>query len=479
MTYRPRVRPLAIVLVTLIGCTSTEGTRPPPVGGSGGSDGTGGTGGAAPGFGGSPGGGFGGAGGTSGAGGAPNTGGSSGSGGRSPDAGGTAGAGGTTGADASAGAGGGAGGAGGAGGGGAGGAGGGGTPGAWAHSRVITIDTTPAGANVTEDVMKYPVAVILDGTKIDFAQAQPNGADIRFFDPQGKQLPHHIEMWDRASAKAAVWVLLDVVKANSAAQSMTMRWGNPTAPNASDSKAVFKREDGFVGVWHLDEDGNTTADGYKDASSHEAHGTGVGMIPGSRVDARVGKGQHLDNPMGQNTARWIRVDGEKATQFNPGPPITASIWMNGYSYPIYSYETMFSKGDTSWTLQRVRYGSGQGYQSCVRTPGYHLCAYNFMRQPLVTRQWLHVMLVLQEPSMKLYINGQLNSMQSAGPWNKGAHPLGIGNQTQGLGGRRQWDGVLDEARVMQVARTPGWAKLEYESQKENPTLLKFGPAMSR
>jgi hypothetical protein len=255
-----------------------------------------------------------------------------------------------------------------------------------------------------------------------------------------------------------------------------MKWGHSSAPDISDSTAVFRKENGFVGVWHLDEDGNTNAHGFKDSSDHGVHGTGVGMIPGSRVDARIGKGVHLENPRGQDTARWIRVSGEKTAQFNPGTnvPITVSIWARGHSYPIRSYETMISKGDTSWTLQRVQYSTGQGYQCCVRTPGYHLCAYNFAGQGLVTNEWLHFMVVLEEPGMKLYINGQLNASQSAGPWNKGNHDLGIGNQTQNLRGRRQWDGILDEARVMQAARSPAWAKLDYESQRESPTLLKFG-----
>jgi hypothetical protein len=61
-----------------------------------------------------------------------------------------------------------------------------------------------------------------------------------------------------------------------------------------------------------------------------------------------------------------------------------------------------------------------------------------------------------------------------GPWNKGDHDLGIGNQTQHLGGRRQWDGILDEARVMRVPRSRSWARLDYESQRQAPTLLKFG-----
>jgi hypothetical protein len=352
--------------------------------------------------------------------------------------------------------------------------GGGAASGGWTHSRTITIDTTAAGANVREDVPKYPLAVLLDRGRFDFSQAQENGADIRFFDAAGKALPHAIELWDRKSGSAAIWVLLDLVKGNSNDQSIVMKWGHPGASDASNSKAVFKKDNGFVGVWHLDEEGNTDADGYKDSSDHGAHGTGVAMVPGSRVDARIGKGVHLDNPLGQEVAHWIQVGGEKAAQFNPTRPITVSIWALGYSYPIRSYETMICKGDTSWTLQRVQYSTGMGYQSCVRTPGYHLCAYNFAGQGLVTKQWLHFMLVLEEPSMKLYINGQLNAAQSAGPWNKGDHPLGIGNQTQNLRGRRQWDGILDEARVMQAARSASWAKLDYESQREGAKLLRFG-----
>jgi hypothetical protein len=352
----------------------------------------------------------------------------------------------------------------------------------WSYSQTITLDTTASGANVLEDVRQYPLAVLLDRSRFDFDRARADGADIRFFDSEGKALPHAIELWDKAAGSAVVWVLLDEVKGNNKGQSILMKWGHSSAPNISDSKSVFKRRDGFVGVWHLGEDGNTAPDGYRDASDHEAHGTGVGMIPGSRVAARIGQGVHLDNPKGQETARWIRVSGEKAAQFNPGPPITVSIWALGYSYPIRSYETMIAKGDTSWTLQRVQYGpgggaqkiGGQGYQTCVRTPKYHLCAYNFAGQGLVTQEWLHFMIVFEEPSMKLYINGEPNASASAGPWEKGAHDLGIGNQTQHLGGRRQWDGILDEARVMQAARTAGWAKLDYESQRESPTLLRFG-----
>ena len=131
----------------------------------------------------------------------------------------------------------------------------------WRHARTLTLDTTSAGANVPDDVANYPLAVLLDAGRFDFSQARADGADIRFFDARGKALPHAIERWDRASASAAIWVRLDVVKGNSRDQRIEMRWGNPAAADVGDSKAVFRRADGFVGVWHLDEDGNTAPDG--------------------------------------------------------------------------------------------------------------------------------------------------------------------------------------------------------------------------
>ncbi len=351
---------------------------------------------------------------------------------------------------------------------------GGGGAAASSHSRSILLDTSSTGANVAENVANYPLAILLDATNFDFTQARADGQDVWFQTPDGKKLPHAIELWDPIKSSAALWVKMDMVLGNTPAQAIRMHWGGPSAAPPPNSAAVFSRASGFVGAWHLDQEGNTAPGGYQDASENGAHGTGVGMVVGSRVDGRVGKAVHLDNPIGQDVARWIRVDGDKGSAFNPGPALTVSIWALGYSYPIVSYETIFSKGDTSWSLQRVQYDRN-GYQSCLVAGGGHMCAYNFDAQPLVTGEWLHFMVVLEQPTMRLYINGKLNSSSTGSNWAQGDHPLAIGNQTERLDGRRQWDGILDEARVMDAARSESWAKLDYESQRQNPTLVSFGP----
>jgi hypothetical protein len=57
--------------------------------------------------------------------------------------------------------------------------------------------------------------------------------------------------------------------------------------------------------------------------------------------------------------------------------------------------------------------------------------------------------------------------------------VGIGNQSQFPEKGRQWDGWLDEARVLNVAKDDQWLKLDYESQKEGSKLLVFGKTQER
>jgi hypothetical protein len=346
--------------------------------------------------------------------------------------------------------------------------------------KVLTMNTSATGANVMGNVDNFPVAVVLSATSFDFALAKEHGEDLRFSKMDGTLLPYAIESWDKAGKTATIWVSVDHVLGNNATQAIRMHWGNATAADASDTKAVFDTKFGFVGVWHLDEDGNNDPDGYKDASANEAHATGVMMAPGSRVDARVGKGTWLQNSAAAPKDQWIKVDTAKRASFNPnGKPLTVSLWALAKSFPnrstIGGYETVISKGDTSWTLQRT--GTTKNWETCVRTPAYHACAIS--KTPNATNTWFFFTIVFAQPNITLYINGARDAMDVDDGWEMGDQPLGLGQQTQSLNGKRNWDGILDEARIANVSRDANWIKLDYESQKEGQKFLTFGPAQQR
>ena len=78
----------------------------------------------------------------------------------------------------------------------------------WRHAGSMYILTTPEGADmpVSAVVEEFPLLVRLNSDFFDFAQAQPNGEDIRFSTPAGRQLSYQIEHWDARKGSAIIWV---------------------------------------------------------------------------------------------------------------------------------------------------------------------------------------------------------------------------------------------------------------------------------
>jgi hypothetical protein len=361
----------------------------------------------------------------------------------------------------------------------------------WRYSRVIKLDTSASGANIKGDVKSYPVAVVLGPQNFDFAQAKADGSDLRFTKAgKGPAYPQALESWDQSGRSAVVWVKLDVVKGRSKGQSFVMHWGNPEAADTGDSKAVFDTKEGFVGVYHLNEEGNTSEGGYLDATGNEAHMTGVNLKPGARVEGRVGKGLALDYAQVQ----WVKLDHPKKKRFfDLTTRATVSVWAKARSYQnkgnkeiksLPGYETMFAKGDNSWRLQK--FGIRDWHkppadliEMCVESPpSADLCVVG--KTDMVPGQWFQLVAVHDFPKAKIYVNGVLEKTDTFDVnWISGDHPVGLGNQTQFPEKGRQWDGLLDEARVLNVPKNDDWIKLDYESQREGSKLLSYGKVEER
>jgi hypothetical protein len=346
-------------------------------------------------------------------------------------------------------------------------------PAAGTKSRTIKLDTTAAGAAVMGDVPGFPVAVTLDGTSFDFSQAKPRGEDIRFAAADGKPLPYEIEVWDAVAKKAALWVKVDV-KGNSA-QLIKMTWGDPGATAASDGKAVFDVKEGFMGVWHLSEPGSNQAGGYKDSTANEAHATGVRMTAEGTGTGRVGNAILLNGGMNQ----WAAATPEKSRiEATAAHKMTYSIWFN-YKTHTKSYQCMFSKGEGDFRLhfvgQASDYGGRHLTENCLQSAQTNdVCPVDRMDGTNAQAgTWYHILGIHDYPSTRYYVNGEFEAERiSNTTWqtdnNRG---VTIGNNASSQG--RSFDGFLDEARVMLVAKDVNWIKLEYESQREGQKFLSF------
>jgi len=99
---------------------------------------------------------------------------------------------------------------------------------------------------------------------------------------------------------------------------------------------------------------------------------------------------------------------------------------------------------------------------------------------MVLDKWYHFVGVHDHPHLKLYVNGKHDKTTTFDTaWKSDDHAVGIGNQSQFPERGRQWDGLLDEARVLSVPKDEHWIKLDYESQKEDQRFLTFGPPQQR
>jgi hypothetical protein len=355
-----------------------------------------------------------------------------------------------------------------------------GGPSAGAYSKTITVDTTSTGAAVMTDVAKYPLAINLTAANFDFDQAKDDGADLRFASSDGKPLPFAIESWDKAGKTAAVWVKVDV-KGNAKSE-VVMSWGDPAAAAASDSKAVFDTADGFVGVWHLGEEGSATPGAYKDATANAADASGKAITSGATGPGRIGKGLSLTASMKQ----YLQIDAaDKNKLFDIYDKMTYSIWVNPKSHTV-EYQCMLSKGEGSFRIHfygALDWGENKGkniVEMCAEgTVSNDMCPINHNGTDVALNKWSHIVAVHDHPKLTLYINGaQEATLTINEQWKSDAtKPVSIGNNSTRL--ERAFDGLLDEARVMSVPKDAAWVKLEFESQKEGSKLLTFGTPVKK
>ena len=99
---------------------------------------------------------------------------------------------------------------------------------AWQHSGVLTILTTPDGANLPAGVVVegFPLLVRLHKDWFDFKQAKPDGADVRFADHAGKALAYQIEEWDAANGSASIWVRIPRITGGVFVSAFPSQWPN-------------------------------------------------------------------------------------------------------------------------------------------------------------------------------------------------------------------------------------------------------------
>jgi hypothetical protein len=340
---------------------------------------------------------------------------------------------------------------------------------AWKAHRDVILNTSATGAGIMTALANYPVPVKLTKDTFDFTKTKPDGSDIRFTKPDGTLLPHEIELWDATNQVAALWVKTSL-EPNNTTQKIVMHWGNATAPNTSDGKAVFPPAENWVAAWHLGDDAATAQDGFKDATGVN-HGTGHNLEKGAARPGPMGLATNLDHLKKQG----VKVV-ENRKNFDLARDITFEIWafVRSFGYNK-GYESYMTKGDESWRYMR----SGTTALTEICSDGQNPACV-FSKSSVQFGKWYHFAGVHQGGrAVRLYINGKREGAGNAGSdhGSFGDHAVTLGFSLHKGVEQRFMDMIIDESRFIKEAKTDDWIKLDYESLREGSTFVTFGPVV--
>jgi hypothetical protein len=333
----------------------------------------------------------------------------------------------------------------------------------WAYSRRLWINTTASGAELDRDVYGFPMLVRLDASMIDFAQAGPKGADLRFTKAGGKiPLAYEIERWDAAAQSAVVWVRMDTVRADASDRYIHMHWGNAAAVDSSNGPAVFDTALGFSGVWHLDEGSNEAGfPGYLDATANRNTGKGVAISDTTVGPGAVGRGQRLDG-----LGAYIHVPDAPALKLGTGD-FCISVWARPDAL-FRNHQLLSKRENTAGDLEFQVRADGK-VDSYVGDSG---AVDPFPSRSVMTQgEWRLMTLRRAGTVTGLYLDGILDTAVTAASAFDvdNAADFFIGHDAQNL--MEDWQGALDEVRMFHRAMPVEWLRLSYLSQKADAKLV--------
>jgi hypothetical protein len=306
----------------------------------------------------------------------------------------------------------------------------------WTRRRTVQVDG--AGLIGASDM----VALLrLDPSRIDYAQARADGADLRVVQ-DGTELALEIERWS-PSEVSTVWVLLPAL--SGAGTTVTMYYGNPDAASASDGAATWP--DAYVSVHHLQDFADATGAGHDAASP----------TPPSAIDGLLAGAQSFDG-----VDDGLVLAGESDYDFTTELSVEAWIRVAAFDAP---WQAMVTKGDDAWRMQRYLDTAFVSFSSDPNND-------NLEGDVAVDDgQFHHVAIVYGGGVKRVYVDGAQDvERELAGPISTTNHDVSIGDNVQNLG--RQFSGVIDEVRISSVARDPGYFAWQFASMRD--ALATFG-----
>jgi biopolymer transport protein ExbB len=311
----------------------------------------------------------------------------------------------------------------------------------WAHKQKLVVDTTSAGVELKEGAARVPLALRLHTGNFAFADARPDGADLRVTAADGKTpVPFHVEQFDTANELAVLWIHAQKLAPAARTDGFWLHWGNANAQAATDAKATYDAAQTLV--LHFDEQGTV-----KDA-------TGYAHQPAATALTPVAAG-----PLG--AAAGFGGGSRIGVTASPNLKLTAA---NGFTFAAWIKPADLAGGTL---FQQTEGGGGLSIRLSGNTlavaAGGKGAREEKAQTPLQAGAWQHVAVSVGGNKVSFYINGApAGTADLVITDNAGALVIGDG-----------YRGEMDELTLASAPRGADYIKALHGSQQPDAPLLAF------
>jgi RHS repeat-associated protein len=326
----------------------------------------------------------------------------------------------------------------------------------YSYMRMITIDHTKVP---NTDQANFPFLFnttdpLLANTASGGHVTSPAGNDIIFTsDPSGLTvLNYELEEYNPATGQVIAWVRVPNLSHNMDTV-IYMFYGNSNVSTPQQNPAGVW-DSTYEGVWHL---ANGTVLSTNDSTTHSNNGTDYGAT------ATTGE---IDGAASFNGNSYIDI-GNMGSFPAQG---MIEFWMQPSSLSSYpnAFTTNYNGGNNG-----IRFEEDSSGDFSVAIGNGDFNGYSFTSGGLVPNAWYQVVLTWDTASSTAagYINGMpAFNVNSSNLWPSTLQNVAIGS---GYNTGRNWNGIIDEVRVANAARSADWVATEYNNQSSPQSFYSF------
>lgn len=338
----------------------------------------------------------------------------------------------------------------------------------------VTINQTYIDADLTD----FPVAVNLAPLGSTFwSTVDATGGDIRITRSDGvTEVAREVVAASTTTQTGEVYFRANSISSTTDT-TFYLYYGSSTATDYA-TNATYGAQNvwtGFDAVYHLGEEGNSTASGYLDSTANVKHGTGVSMTSTSDVTGKLGKAQTFDGAADYISLPSGLLDLPTATS-----PKTVTAWakVSGTDDPIVSsrdsgagnpiitltvgYDGVDNSGGNPGLLVRDSGGGGLTHfhsSVAVNDGGWHHIGYT----------------VNTSKAMAIYVDatqrGTATHTMTTGATGMNIPAIGAERNWiatgYGAAAQRYTLGDIDEVRISSSVRSAAWLTAEYQNGQGN------------